>query len=138
MSQNNHKMDLFQPRKTNHTFLETYPDEHKVFDIQFDGKTCRAIGSERKYKWMTYLATTPFEAQDPFEHAKLRKMYTDKSKTEDGIYFAFGQRQVGPGKYKKGEDGGHHSTFISILRLRFGQERASHSYYDVNFDKLKL
>ena len=278
-------MDLFKKRTTKLTFLDKYSDQHKLFEIKFNGKTCKAIGSERKYQWMKYLAMTPFSPQylkvvgpirnlfpdhmktddlymyfvdneyhitmmflvlfdiyffdsvlqsngwinqvkiiwqslengtsastqtigtytlikvnlfafinwidtmkakngtsisktkcsnvisclaftighelghyvcqngtpcviykdqilirskDPFEHARLSKIYTDKSITKKGIYFAFGQKQIGPGKYKKGEDGGHHSTFISILRLRFGQQRASHSYYDVNFDKLKL
>ena len=75
-------MDLFQPRKTKLTFLDKYSDQNKEFDIQFDGKTCRAIGSERKYKWMTYLATTPFEAQYHLVVNPIRKLFPSYMTTD--------------------------------------------------------
>lgn len=65
-------------------------------------------------------------SKDPFEHYRLSKLYTDNSAFEEGVYFAFGQKQKGPGTIKAGEPFGHHSTFISMLRLRFGQQRAAH------------
>jgi len=80
--------------------------------------------------------------KDPFLHLKMTKKYKDNAYVYDnGIkvpYFVFGQQSEGPGLDGGGTSGGHYNTFMSILKLRFGQEIPQHNLYTVNYQKIKM
>ena len=77
------------------------------------------------------------------EHYKLKDTYDDNAYIDLNLktvpYFAFGQKEEGPGSSSlTGSDGGHLNTFMCILVNWFDQSIPQHNLYTVNYQPLKL
>lgn len=67
-------------------FLNKFSDEDRKFNVQFRGKTMLAIGSERAYNFIVYLAENKIEKENKIYGSVMEK-YREINKIMEDIFF---------------------------------------------------